>query len=117
MLIGDKEGYFADQGICIRFVDLPQNSVQGLPSLSKGDIDVVSAAVSIGFFNAVLSGSDIRIVADRGHFDRTVGCESFGIVGRKSLFGEEPIDAKSLRTASTGRSQSSTQRAEPVCQA
>jgi len=97
MLIGDKEGYFTNQGIRIKFVDLPQTSVQGFPSLEKGDLDVVSAAVSVGFFNAVLSGSDIRIVADRGHFDPTLGCESFGIVGRKSLFGEEPIDAKSLR--------------------
>jgi len=97
MLIGDQEGYFAREGIRLKFVDLPTNSVQGLPALSKGDVDVVSAAVSVGFFNAVLSGSDLRIVADRGHFDPSVGCESFGIVGRKSLFGDKPIDASLLR--------------------
>jgi NitT/TauT family transport system substrate-binding protein len=97
MLIGDREGYFAREGIRLKFVDLPTNSVQGLPALSRGDVDVVSAAVSVGFFNAVLSGSDLRIVADRGHFDPAVGCESFGIVGRKSLFGDRPIDAKALR--------------------
>jgi len=97
IFIGEKEGYFAEEGIRIKFVDLPQNSVSGLPALSKGDVDAESAAVSIGFFNAVLSGSDVRIVADRSHFDPSLGCESFGIVGRKSLFENKPVTAGMLR--------------------
>lgn len=97
MLIGDQEGYFAREGIRLNFVELPNTSVQAFPSLAKGDVDVVSSVVTVGFFNALLSGTDLRIVADRGHFDPAGGCETFGIVGRRSLFGDNPVDASALR--------------------
>ena len=97
MLIGDEEGYFAREGIRLSFVDLPSTSVQAFPSLTHGDVDVVSSVISVGLFNSVLSGADVRVVADRGHFDAAAGCEAFGIVGRRSLFGDKPIDVSMLR--------------------
>lgn len=97
MLIGDEEGYFAREGIRLKFVDLPTTSVQAFPSLAHGDVDVVSSVISVGLFNSVLSGADLRVVADRGHFDPSAGCDAFGIVGRRSLFGDKPIDASMLR--------------------
>ena len=96
MIIGDAEGYFAREGIRLQMVDLPNTSVQGLPALGSGEVDVVSAAMSVGFFNAVASGTDLRIVADRGHFEPR-HCESFGVVGRRSLFGDRPVRAADLR--------------------
>jgi ABC-type nitrate/sulfonate/bicarbonate transport system substrate-binding protein len=96
IFVGEDAGYFAREGIRLEFVDLASTSVQSLPALDRGDVDVVSGAVAIGFFNAVAAGTDVRIVADRGHFE-PLGCESFGIVGRKSLFGDRPLDAAQLR--------------------
>jgi ABC-type nitrate/sulfonate/bicarbonate transport system substrate-binding protein len=96
IIIGDAAGYFTREGIRLEFVDLPSTSVQALPALARSDIDVVSSAVAVGFFNAVSKGTDLRIVADRGHFEPR-GCESFGIVGRRSLFGERPVGAAQLR--------------------
>jgi NitT/TauT family transport system substrate-binding protein len=96
IIIGDAEGYFAREGIRLQLVDLPTTSVQGLPALGSGEVDAVSAAVAVGFFNAVASGTDLRIVADRGHFEPR-GCESFGVVGRRSLFGNRPVTAADLR--------------------
>ena len=96
IIIGNAEGYFAREGIRLDFVDLPNTSTQSLPALASGRVDVVSAAVGVGFFNAVASGSDVRIVADRGHFEPR-GCESFGVVGRRSLFGDRPVRAADLR--------------------
>lgn len=96
IIIGNAAGFFTNEGIQLDFVDLPNTSVQSLPALERGDVDVVSAAVAIGFFNAVASGTDLRIVADRGHFEPR-GCESFGIVGRRSLFGDRPVGGAQLR--------------------
>ena len=96
IIIGDAEGYFAREGIRLQFVELPNTSVQAIPALGRGDVDVVSATVAVGFFNAVASGADVRIVADRGHF-KPGDCETFGIVGRRSLFGDRPVSAASLR--------------------
>lgn len=96
IIIGNAEGYFAREGIRLQFVDLPNTSVQALPALGRGVVDVVSATLSVGYFNAIASGADLRIVADRGHFEPR-GCESFGVVGRRSLFGDRPVGAAELR--------------------
>jgi len=96
ILIGDKEGYFRQEGIQLTYLDQPNNSVQTLPNVDRGDVDVVASVVSIGLINAVSGGANVKIVADRGIIDKD-GCETFGIVGRKSLFGDKPVTAQMLR--------------------
>ena len=96
ILLGDRDGYFAEEGIKVEYVDQPNNSVQTLPGLDHGDVDVVASVVSIGLINAVGVGARIRIVADRGYL-APQGCQTFGIVGRKSLFGEKPVTAAMLK--------------------
>lgn len=96
IMLGDAEGYFAQEGIRIDYVDQPNNSVQTLPGLDHGDVDVVAAAISIGLVNAVAVGASIRIVADRGYLEPS-GCEAFGIVGRRSLFGDKTVTAEMLK--------------------
>ena len=96
ILIADEEGYFAREGIRIEYMEIPLNSVQALPPLQRGDVDVVAATTSIGLLNGVASGAAFRIVADRGYVDPT-SCEASGVIGRGSLFKGKTIDAALLR--------------------
>ena len=96
LAIGDEEGTFAKEGIRLEYVEVPSVTTQGLPPLQRGDIDVLSAAISIGLINGVGGGATFRIVADRGYIDPS-GCEPWGVVGRKSKFGDKPLDAALLR--------------------
>jgi NitT/TauT family transport system substrate-binding protein len=84
LAIGDEEGIFARENIRLEYIAVPGVTVQSLPALQQGDIDVLSAVMSIGLVNGVGSGATFRIVADRGYVDPT-GCEPFGIIGRKTL--------------------------------
>jgi ABC-type nitrate/sulfonate/bicarbonate transport system substrate-binding protein len=96
ILLGDRDGYFEREGIKVEYVDQPNNSVQTLPGLDHGDVDVVASVVSIGLINAIGVGASVRIVADRGYLAENA-CETFGIVGRRSLFGEKPVTAEMLK--------------------
>lgn len=98
ILLGDREGYFAQEGIQLAYLDQPNNSVQTLPGLDHGDVDVVASVVSIGLINAISVGASVRIVADRGYLAPDA-CETFGIVGRRSLFGDKPVTAQLLKGA------------------
>lgn len=96
VVVGEGSGEFAREGIRLQYVDQPNTSVQALPGLARGDVDVVASVVSTGLINAIGGGADLRIVADRGHLARE-GCESFGVVGRRSLFGDSAVNEKLLR--------------------
>ena len=96
MAIGDLEGYFADEGIRLQLVDVPSRTTQALPGLEEGDIDVLSAVLTVALINAVNAGADFRIVADRGYLEPG-GCEPLGIIGRKSLFEGKAVTAELLR--------------------
>jgi ABC-type nitrate/sulfonate/bicarbonate transport system substrate-binding protein len=96
LAIGDEEGTFAKEGIRLEYVEVPNVTTQALPPLQRGDVDVVSAAISIGLINGVGAGATFRIVADRGFIDPS-GCEPWGIVGRRSKFGDKPLTAAMLR--------------------
>ena len=96
LAIGDEEGIFAREGIRLEYVEVPGVTTQSLPALQTGDLDVLSAVISIGLINSIASGATFRIVADRGFVD-PAACEPFGIIGRKSLFKGQTVDAAMLR--------------------
>jgi NitT/TauT family transport system substrate-binding protein len=96
LAIGDEEGIFEGEGIRLEYIQVPGVTTQSLPALQQGDIDVLSAAISIGLINGVGSGATFRIVADRGYVDPK-GCEPFGIIGRRSLFAGKTVNADLLR--------------------
>jgi NitT/TauT family transport system substrate-binding protein len=95
-VIADAEGYFEREGISVEYIAIPSVTVQALPGLQDGDVDVVSSVISIGLINAVGGGANFRIVADRGTIDPSA-CEPWGIIGRKQLFEGKTIDATVLR--------------------
>lgn len=81
LFIADREGYFGAEGIQIRWV--PLTSVEMIPVLTQGQLDVGAGALSAAFFNVVAAGQKVRLVADKGHASGrgTVG----SLVIRKSL--------------------------------
>ena len=80
--IAKEEGYFAEQGLEIEFVDLdPQTT---LPAVMQGEVDVTAGLVSAGLFNGISRGGRIRIVADKGYVD-PAACAFFALVGRQTL--------------------------------
>lgn len=96
LAIGDEEGDFAREGIKLEFIEVPSVTTQALPPLQSGEVDVLSSVISIALLNGVGGGATFKIVADRGYID-PAACEPWGIVGRKSLFGNKALDAELLR--------------------
>lgn len=64
-VIAQEEGYFADYGIEVEFVQFNQSS-RALPSLLQGDLDVYSGSINAGTFNAMARDSTVRMVSDKG---------------------------------------------------
>jgi NitT/TauT family transport system substrate-binding protein len=95
LVIADEEGFFADERIRIEQTDTPARGMQSIPLLDRGDIDVLAASLTVGFFAAAASGSQLRLVADRGHVRDVEGCEYNAIIGsKKSFHGANPSAAE-----------------------
>ncbi len=81
--IADAEGYFAEEGLEIEFVQM-EDSGDAVPALIQGNLDVLGGLVTVGFLNGIARGSDIKIVADKG-YNATDGCIAEGIIARPEL--------------------------------
>lgn len=88
--IAEEEGFFAEQGLDVEFVDMIVQRDM-LPALASGQADVASGLLSAGTFNAIAKSGNIQIVADKGYSDPN-GCASFALVARRPLV--EAGDAK-----------------------
>ncbi len=95
VFIADEEGYFAEEGIRLEMVDAPNRSMQAIPLLEQGRIDVLGATVSSGIFSAVRSGARLRIVADRGHVGGQ--CDFNGVIGAGGAFPTDSPTTAQLR--------------------
>lgn len=84
IFIADEEGFFAEEGIRLEFAEAPMRSLQAIPLLEQGQIDVLSSAVSAGLFSATGAGARLRIVGDRGHVGGR--CDFSAIVGAARAF-------------------------------
>ena len=97
LVIADEEGFFRDEGIRIEQTDTPARGMQSIPLLDRGDIDVLASSLTVGFFAAAASGSQLRLVADRGHVRDVAGCEFNAIVGGKKSFRRADPSAAEIR--------------------
>ncbi|UCB45521.1 MAG: ABC transporter substrate-binding protein [Spirochaetota bacterium] len=83
-----EEGYFAEQGIKLEFMEFKQPGLT-TPALARGDLDVSTDSIGSSLFSAIARGLEIKIVADKGHFsDR---CMSSAIMVRKALYDSGEI--------------------------
>ncbi|HEY4072518.1 MAG TPA: ABC transporter substrate-binding protein [Herbaspirillum sp.] len=63
--IADKKGYFKQEGLAVSFINFDSGAKMVAP-LGAGQIEVGAGSVSVGLYNAVTRGIEIKIVADKG---------------------------------------------------
>jgi NitT/TauT family transport system substrate-binding protein len=68
--IGMEQGYFAEQGIDVDLTTFDSAANMVAP-LATNQLEVGGGATSAGLFNALRTGVNVRIVADKGHSDAT----------------------------------------------
>jgi NitT/TauT family transport system substrate-binding protein len=87
--IAQTEGYFAEEGLEVEFVEM--QGEQATPLLIQGDLDVM-AGVGVYYLNAISRGAEIKVVADKGHIG-TTGCSSGAVLVRRELFETGELDS------------------------
>ena len=86
-----EKGYFKDEGI---EADLTYFKGSGAPMtalLGNGSLDVGAGNISAGLWNAINSGLDIKLVADKGRVSEK--CDYIGLLVRK-----DHVDSKRYKT-------------------
>lgn len=101
--IADDRGYFADEGITIRYERIKSTS-DAIPMLARGDVSAATGSPSAGLYNALAGGSDLRIVADAG--TASPGHPLWYLTVRKDLVDSGKVkdfaDLKGLKIALPG---------------
>jgi NitT/TauT family transport system substrate-binding protein len=88
VFVAIDRGYFTELGLDVE--DIRFDSATGMMQpLAAGQLDVVTAAISAGLFNAFARDIDVRIVADRGI--HRAGHAPQGLVVRQDLWESESI--------------------------
>jgi len=87
--IAQAEGYFAEEGLEVEFVEMAGE--EATPLLTKGELDVI-AGFGVYYLNAIARGAEIKVVADKGHIG-TTGCSSGALVVRRELFETGDLDS------------------------
>ena len=82
MFIAAAEGFFDDQGIDVELVRM-RSAAMGIPSLTQGDLDVVSGPMSPSLFNGVQRGAPLKLVLDKGTYRE--GCNAVALVAHSPL--------------------------------
>jgi NitT/TauT family transport system substrate-binding protein len=107
LFIADANGYFAEQGLKVKFVRF-DSAAKAIPSLSSGEIDVGSGATSAGLYNAVERGLGIKIVADKARNTKNYSFED--IMVRSDLLDSGKVkslkDFKGLKVAISAKGNS-----------
>ena len=75
IFIADAKGYFKDQGITLDLQTF-QSAANMTAPLGTGELDAGGGAPSAGLFNAINSGVQLRIVADKGSLTPGHGYEA-----------------------------------------
>jgi NitT/TauT family transport system substrate-binding protein len=105
--IADAKGYFAEQGLKVKFVRF-DSAAKSIPSLSSGEIDVGSGATSAGLYNAVERGIGIKIVSDKARNTKDYSFED--IMVRSDLLDSGKVkslkDFKGLKVAISAQGNS-----------
>lgn len=105
--IADAKGYFAEQGLKVRFIRF-DSAAKAIPSLGSGEVDVGSGATSAGLYNAVARGIGIKIVADKARNAKGYGFQA--IMARTDLIDSGQVkgvkDLKGLKVAMSANGNS-----------
>lgn len=81
--IAAEEGFFEEQNIDVEFVKLAR-TVEAIPALVHGDVDVGYGQLTVTVLNAIASGARMKLVAGTGYLAPD-GCTVNGVVARRAL--------------------------------
>lgn len=81
--LAHENGFFTSEGLEIELVTIANSGAAMTLLLSKGELDVGAGNLSSGLFNAILSGENFKLVADKGHTSK--GHEYIALVVREDL--------------------------------
>lgn len=99
-ILADRKGFFRDEGITAVFTTFASSGNMIVP-LSTAQLDVGGGAPSVGVYNGVLRGINVRVVADRGSDPPGYGFDP--LLVRKDLVTsgkfKTPKDLKGLTVA------------------
>jgi NitT/TauT family transport system substrate-binding protein len=99
-IIADRKGFFKDEGIAPVFTTFASSGNMVVP-LSTGQLDAAGGAASVGIYNGVAHGINVRIVADRGSDPPGYGFDA--LLVRKDLVTsgrfKTPKDLKGMTVA------------------
>lgn len=96
--IAQEEGFFFEQNLNVEFVRF-DSGTSPLPLLAQGEIDVLGSGPSIGLFNSIASGTEIRVVADKGYLAAD-GCTYMALLATDAWSEANPeITADALQSA------------------
>lgn len=100
VLIAKARGYFRRQGINIKFASSPTPD-QTISLLAGGRLDMAGVSPSPGFFNAIVRGVNVKLLADKGQIGP--GHSWVGVVVRKDLWDSGQVRTiKSLKGRKIG---------------
>ena len=68
--LAKERGYFKEQGLDVEISDFGNSGAPMTMLLSKGELDVGAGNITAGLFNAIASGEQFKIVADKGNIDK-----------------------------------------------
>jgi len=80
--IAEEEGYFAEQGLEIEFVNL--RGPGAIVALIEGEADVWAGFLQISYLNAMAQGANLKYVAGKGYIAPT-GCPYMALMARRTL--------------------------------
>lgn len=89
LFIAGEEGYYAEQGLEVEFKEI--HGVEAAISLSRGEVDVVAAIVSVSVMALMEDKEDVKIVADKSYVSPT-GCAVIALIARPELVDNGELD-------------------------
>jgi len=69
LFIARDEGYFAEQGLDVEFIDFGSSATETIPALVTRQLDVAGPTLYVSIFNAIAQGNNLKFVADKGFMD------------------------------------------------
>lgn len=69
--LADEKGFFKEQGLNVEITDVANSGAPMTLLLAKGELEVGAGNLTSGLFNSVASGQGVKLVADKGHVEKS----------------------------------------------
>ena len=69
--LAEAKGYFKDQGLNVEITDIANSGAPMTLLLAKGELEVGAGNLTSGLFSAIASGQGVKLVADKGHVEKS----------------------------------------------